>query len=130
MHQITGGVQLKWGDLQYSYMDSYNNCRGRSVACVLRLCVSEILYPLMVTGRENGRENRSNEMSKSVGSLYFVELACRPTAELLQSELIVKCYVWSYLTPHPEFVALKFASTTILKQKEWAKDINKTGPNV
>ena len=28
-----------WGDLQYSYMDSYNNCRGRSVACVLRLCV-------------------------------------------------------------------------------------------
>ena len=72
----------------------------------------------MVTGRENGRENRSNEMSKRVGSLSFVELACRPTAELLQSELDVKSDVRSYLTPHPEFVALKFASTTILKQKE------------
>ena len=82
------------------------------------VCVSEFLYPLMVTGRENGRENRSNEMSKSVGSLSFVELACRPTAELLQSERDVKSDVGSYLTPHQEFVALKFASTTILKQKE------------
>ena len=101
-------------------MDSYNNsvAVGRSLAFCDCVCVSEFLYPLMVTGRENGRENRSNEMSKRVGSLSFVELACRPTAELLQSELNVKSHVGSYLTPHPEFVALKFASTTILKQKE------------